>query len=415
MSLETRKITDAGFPEWQRAVAVGFLRPSLRLSDEAVEARRAQFRESRMTGAYDDGRCVATYRSFDQRLTVVGGATVAADAISQVTVTTTHRRRGLLGRLITADLAEARERGDTVATLIAAEYPIYGRYGFGPATRTTEWTLDLLRSGLDRRSAVPDDGGRIDFVDGEEVRKLGPALHSALAARRAGVVSRDEVWWETATGSAPHPIFPWTEPFYALYRSPSGEPEGLAVYEADDTWGDGKQPQNTATVRDLLALTPAAARALWHHVCSVDWVTSVKSGRRAPDDLLPDLLPDPRAALVTTAADYLWVRMLDTAAALEARTYDTAATLVLEVHDGLGLASGRYRLETGPSGASCAPTTASADLALDVRELGRLYLGDESALRLAALGAVEELRPGAAALAERVFRTPERPWCPDIF
>lgn len=47
------------------------------------------------------------------------------------------------------DLAAAKERGDVVATLIAAEYRIYGRYGFGPATSATQWEIDVTRAGLD--------------------------------------------------------------------------------------------------------------------------------------------------------------------------------------------------------------------------------------------------------------------------
>ncbi len=72
-----------------------------------------------------------------------------ADAVTNVTVSPTHRRRGLLTRMMAQDLAGAKERGDVVATLIAAEYPIYGRYGFGPATWATEWTIDVPRAGLD--------------------------------------------------------------------------------------------------------------------------------------------------------------------------------------------------------------------------------------------------------------------------
>lgn len=215
------------------------------------------------------------------------------------------------------------------------------------------------------------------------------------------------------------PGSPWTEPFYAVYRSAAegsgGEVEGLLVYRADDTWGDAKQPLNTATVRDMIALTPAAERALWHYVCSVDWITTVKSGHRAPDDLLPLFLPDPRAARVLTQADFLWVRILDVVRALEARTYATSATLVLELHDAAGLAGGRFRLDASPDGAVCAPSAQAPDLTLDIRELGTLYLGDESAVRLAALGRIEEETPGAAAVADRVFRTSRRPWCPDIF
>ena len=179
--------------------------------------------------------------------------------------------------------------------------------------------------------------------------------------------------------------------------------------------GDAAQPLNTATVVDLIAVTPAAERALWHYLCSVDWVVTVKSGTRPTDDLLPQLLPDPRAARITTIADWMWVRILDVVRALEARTYDTAGELVLEVTDRDGLSAGRYRLETGPDGASCTPTTRDAELDLGVGALSALWLGDESALRLAALGRVREERPGAATVAERLLRTPRVPFCPDGF
>ncbi|MGW0555504.1 GNAT family N-acetyltransferase [Streptomyces sp. NPDC002926] len=414
MSVETRPVTESEFADWLRALSTGFLRPPV-FSEEEIAERLAHTDLSRVRGAFDNGRCVATFRSFAQQLTAVGGAALPASAVSNVTVSPTHRRRGLLSGMMTADLAEAKERGDVVSTLIAAEYPIYGRYGYGPATSITEWAVDVPRTGLDPRWSGPDGGGRIDLVDGTDVRKLGPELHARLAARQPGAVNRDERWWQVNTGQAALAGDPWTERFYAVYRSSAGEAEGLLAYRADDKWGDAKQPLNTATVRDMIALTPAAERALWHYVCSVDWITTVKSGYRAPDDLLPLLLPDPRAARILTQADFLWVRILDVVRALEARTYGTAATLVLDIRDTAGLAAGRFRLDASPEGAVCVPSRESPDLTLDVRELGALYLGDESAVRLAALGLVEEGTPGAAGTVDALFRTSRRPWCPDIF
>ncbi|MGC5411096.1 sterol carrier protein domain-containing protein, partial [Streptomyces sp. DT225] len=166
---------------------------------------------------------------------------------------------------------------------------------------------------------------------------------------------------------------------------------------------------------DMIAVTPAAERALWHFLCSVDWISTIRTGLRPADDLLPLLLPDPRAARVVTQADFLWVRVLDVVRALEARTYAVPGSLVLEIRDAAGHAAGRFHLDATPDGATCAPTTRSADLAMDVRELGTLWLGDESVLRLAALGRVEELTPGAAARADGVFRAARRAWCPDVF
>ncbi|MDF6043300.1 GNAT family N-acetyltransferase [Streptomyces sp. JH14] len=416
MTLEIRSVTASEFPGWLRAVNTGFLRPPT-VTDTEVASRLPHNDLSRVQGVFDDGRCVASFRSFAQELTVVGGASVPSDAVTNVTVSPTHRRRGLLGRMMAMDLAAAKDRGDVVATLIAAEYPIYGRYGFGPAAWTTEWEIDVPRAGLDLHRPGPStaDGGRIDLVDVAEVRKIGPALHERLRARQHGVVSRNDRWWQLSTGADVPVPGSWTEPFHAVYRTADGEVDGLLVYRADDNWGDAKQPLNRATVLGLIAETPAAERALWHFVCSIDWITTVRSGHRAPDDLLPLLLPDPRAARIVTQADWLWVRVLDVVRALEARTYAVPATLTLDIHDPAGLAGGRFRLDASPTGASCIPTTQSAGLALDIRELGTLYLGDESALRLTALGRIEERTPGAAAVADGVFRAARRAWCPDVF
>ncbi|MFE2888887.1 GNAT family N-acetyltransferase [Streptomyces sp. NPDC059272] len=415
-TLPVRPITQPEIPDWIRALNTGFLRTP-DVGEEEIADRSTYIDPTRTLAAFDNGRCVATFRSFPQELTAVGGTPVQADAISNVTVTATHRRRGLLTRMMTQDLTAAKERGDVVATLIAAEYQIYGRHGFGPATTATKWQIDVTRAGLDPRWSAPENGGRIDLVDGADVRKLGPELHEQLRRTQPGVVNRDDRWWQVATGAVRLTRSPaWMEPFYAVYRSADGEVEGLAAYVCDDTWTDAKQPLDTATVRGLIATTPAAERALWHHICSIDWVTKVTSDWRAPDDLLPLLLPDPRAATITTQADWLWVRILDVVRAMEARTYEGEGTLVFEVVDAAGLAGGRYRLEaSGAQGASCTPTVESAELTLDVRELGALWLGDESAVRLAALGRVREERAGAARVADALLRTSRRPWCPDIF
>ncbi|MFB7935226.1 GNAT family N-acetyltransferase [Streptomyces sp. NPDC056039] len=411
--IDIRPVAEAEHAEWMRAVHTGFLRGPV-VPAEELEARRRKFVPGRFLGAFDGGRCVATFRSFEQQLTVVGGASVPADAVTGVTVTATHRRRGLLSRMMTRDLAAAKERGDVVATLIAAEYPIYGRYGFGPATWMSEWTVDVPRAGLDARWAGPADGGRIDLVDGDDVRKLGPELHERVRRTQPGAIDRDEWWWQLNTGALRLDPAGKT-PFFAVYRSASGEVEGMAAYEVDDHWGEAKQPLNTATVQWLIGVSPAAERALWQYLCSIDWVVKVKSGWRAPDDLLPHFLPDPRAARITSQADFLWVRILDVVRALEARTYEGEGSLVLEVAGVDGLTGGRYRLEASAAGASCEPTTESAELALEIGELGALWLGDESAVRLAALGRVREERAGAARKADALLRTSRRPWCPDMF
>ena len=129
--VEIRIIEEAELAEWDRALASGFMGPK---GGTDLGFRREQFTPGLSIGAFDGSRCVGTFRSTARELTVPGGATLVTDAITNVTVAATHRRRGLLTRMMTRDLAAARERGDSLAILVAAEYRIYGRYGFGPAT-----------------------------------------------------------------------------------------------------------------------------------------------------------------------------------------------------------------------------------------------------------------------------------------
>ncbi|GAA2387367.1 GNAT family N-acetyltransferase [Streptomyces glaucosporus] len=407
---------DDDYPRWVRALGAGFLRSS-EVGEEEFEVRRGGIDPDRTLGAFDGDRCVATFRTLPQRLTVPGGASVASCAVTNVTVTATHRRRGLLTRMMTRALAEGKERGEVCSTLDSAEYPIYGRFGYGPAAWTTEWEVDVHRAGLDRRRPAPEDeGARIDLADGAEVRAEGAALHERVRALpdRQGMVDRGERWWRLYTGELDWPGSGWTRPFHVLHRDASGQVQGLATYTADEHW-EHNAPHANLRVRDLIAATPEAERDLWHHLLSVDWVATVHTGGRAPDDLLPQLLPDARAARIRTHTDFLWLRPLDVPALLEARSYPVSASLVLDLRDPMGLAGGRFLLDASPEGASCSPTTRSADLAMGVDALGSLYLGDESASRLRALGRLAEERPGAAALADVLLRTARRPWCPDEF
>lgn len=414
--IEIRTPAEDDVADWMRALQTGFMR-----TPAVTEADVARFVESRdlprVRGAYDGRRWVATYRSFDQELTVPGGATVPACAVSNVTVSPTHRRRGLLSRMLSEDLAAAKERGDVVASLIAAEYPIYGRYGFGPATWITEYEVSTRRAQLDPRYAGPDDGGSVDLVDAAELLATGPALHDRFRRLVPGAVDRSAYWWQVHTGAARFSVDgPWQEPCYVVYRSAAGEPEGIVTYRTK--WGEwpGKLSDDELTVAGLIAVTPAAERALWRFLVSFDWITTIHTGRRAPDDLLPLYLGDPRAARTTAHADYLWLRPLDVPRLLEARDYAASGSLVLDVHDPAGLAGGRFLLDAGgPGDTGCSRTDRPADLALNVAELARLCLGDESAVRLAALGVVDEERPGAAARADALLRTSRRPWCPDMF
>jgi predicted acetyltransferase len=124
------------------------------------------------------------------------------------------------------------------------------------------------------------------------------------------------------------------------------------------------------------------------------------------------MLSDPRRLLVKGVHDFLWVRLLDIPAAMAARRYQVDDSLVVEVADAFRPSTaGRYRIEGGPDGASCTRTTDAADLALDVTDLGALYLGGTTVTQLALAQRGAELTPGARRRADAFFGTSPLPFC----
>ncbi len=83
--------------------------------------------------------------------------------------------------------------------------------------------------------------------------------------------------------------------------------------------------------------------------------------------------------------------------------------------DAAGLAGGRFAVDACPDGASCVPTTASADLTLNSAALGSVYLGGYGLRTLAAAGLVDEHSTSAVAKADAMFRSPVTPWCSTWF
>jgi predicted acetyltransferase len=110
--------------------------------------------------------------------------------------------------------------------------------------------------------------------------------------------------------------------------------------------------------------------------------------------------------------DGLWLRLVDVGAALAARAYATADSVVIEVADEFcPWNRGRWRVKAG----AVERTNDPADLSGDVAALGSVYLGGFTWAQLARALRVTELRPGAVARADALFRHDVAPWCPEIF
>ena len=417
-AIDVRPIIDDEVPAWCGALNTGFLSAA---GDIDAEARRAGIDLDRTWGAFDSAypaRVVATYRSFATEITVSGqessgGARlVSASAITAVSTTATHRRRGLLNRMMSGDLQASKERGEVVAVLIAADYPIYGRYGFGPATDAVKLTVRTKDTTL----GVPAVG-TVELIDDAMARAVQPQLFDQQRRRRAGDLAQPDRFWDLDYGIIRMPSWPEPKKFLNLLaRDATGAPVGLARFRYEEKFIENR-PAGTIFVEAFTAATAAAEIRMWDYLISLDWPDTVVAELRAVDELLPWVLTDGRRAVASDRSDHLWLRPIDVPALLSARAYSAAVSAVIEVVDPMGLSGGRFRLDTPGSGApaECRPSTASADLTMDLGTLGAISLGGRSLTTLAAAGRVEESTTAAISHLDAAFHTPVAPWCSFMF
>ena len=148
---------------------------------------------SRYRIAVDDGEVVGVIGSYALDVTVPGGATVPMGAVTWVGVAATHRRQGLLRRLIAACHADIDDRGEPVAMLFASEGGIYGRFGYGVATQAVVGG-DRHRRGVACAPSWCLRRGACASSRGDAAAKHVAALWERYRRSRPGETSRSDGW-----------------------------------------------------------------------------------------------------------------------------------------------------------------------------------------------------------------------------
>jgi predicted acetyltransferase len=365
----------------------------------------------RTWGYRDNGRWVATLATEPRTLTVPGPSAstldIEVDALTGVTVAATHRRRGLLTSMITESLRAAKERGDALSILIAAEWPIYGRFGYAPAVTNAEFTYHPRRPNATLPAAP---AGSLRQVEPAEVGKTAREIFDAARRLRPGQVDRPGPWWDRSLGlDGYEPI--GKRPHWILHDGPDG-PDGLLAWKITRDF-DLSGRLGAISVDEFVAANDTAYRDLWSYLGAIDVIDEVKLNVRPLDEPVRWLLDDARTLEQSGAYDFLWIRLLDLPAALAARSYAVPGRVVLDVVDeGTGgYGAGRVVLEADDTGALCQPTTDAADLRITQRALAACYLGGYRMRQIAGAGSgVEELTPGALDRADVMFSVPLAPW-----
>lgn len=353
--------------------------------------------------AFVDGRIVGGSAMISFEITVPGNRQVPLGGVTSTAVVATHRRQGLLRQMMQAMFDEARERGEPLAGLSASEGSIYGRFGYGPATRRTRWEIERTQARF-RTQGTP--GGSLEICDAETARLAWHAVHDAVRVSRVGELPAAPDQWSDLTDTSSGTAGPRR---YLLHRDPDGSIDGVASYRLP--WSSRIEETGTLVVEGLQAASDDAYRAMWQLLLDFDLTRKIVAAPRPSDEPLRWMLENPRAMRVTRQSDSLWIRLLDVRAALEARTYDAGGTIVLGIEsDPLCPGNeGSWKLDSNPGGAVCTRVTTAPDLVIDLQALGSLYLGGMSAALLASAGRIHGDRKSVSLLS-RMFRTDPEPF-----
>jgi predicted acetyltransferase len=333
--------------------------------------------------------------------------TIPMAGVSAVGVHPTHRRRGFLRQLMAAMHDDARARGEAIAGLEASESIIYGRFGYGLVANLAEYSIDSRSSAFAVQAPAVD----LSLVDKDEAVDVLPGIFDRQRRTRAGEVNRSSAYWTQLLVDRPHHRGGLSARFHAVCD------EGYVLYRAARGTNVFQGDRVKIVVEELRGESAEVEAALWRFVLDLDLVGQVNFKRCPVDEPTRWRLADPRQLRTNSIEDRLYVRILDTAAAFEARGYQAEGRLVLDVlppdvlEGDVDAGPGCWVLEAGPDGASCrrARSGEEADLRLDLPALGSLYMGGFPASLLAAGGRVEELRAGSLSVADALLITRPSP------
>jgi predicted acetyltransferase len=338
-------------------------------------------------------------------MTIPGGP-VATAGITLVGVSPTHRRQGILSKLMQRELERAHERGEPIASLWVAEETIYGRFGCGVGAVNGDIRIDRehthFRKHFDR---LP-----VRQVSHDEALEHFPLVYDQVAPHSPGMVARSRDWWEVRQlGDGEHDRN-GAGPLHRALIERDGKPVAYALYRHRTSFIESRT-DSTLEVREAIGIDTAAIASVWRYLFDIDLMAHVHAEYVSIDHPLFMLLAEPRR-LRYRVADGIWMRLVDVEAALRARSYASSEQLVLEITDHFcPWNEGCYRIEEG----EITRALGGADLRLDVRELGSAFMGGFSFSQLARGGLVEELRPGGLACADRLFASDPAPHCPEMF
>ena len=391
----------------QAASAIGHYFGWVPTGDE-VERFSQVLPVDRMHAAFDGKEIVGGAGVFPFEMTVPGGPVQCA-GVTVVGVLPTHRRRGILSRMMRAQIDDIQERGEPFAALWASEATIYGRFGYGLASLTHE--IRLPRTWATLRAGVPPRSGQVRLVEPDEAGRVFPRLYEKARRESPGFLSRSKAWWENRRlRDDPSRRPPGSGPLNRALLQIDGRVAGYALYRIVQS-EEGGHWQRKVHVIEAIGLGPPGTREIWRFLLEVDWTHEIVAGLLPTDHPIMHLVARPDQLDLRADAG-LWVRPVDVCATLSARRYRSDSRITFELRDTFcPWNGGIWTLADGVAKRS----SRRPDLRLDIQSLGAVYLGGFSFAQLSRAGLVEEASRSGLARADALFFTDRAPWCPEIF
>ena len=377
-------------------------------TDEDAERFSKLLPLERMLAVFDDGRIVAGAGAYPLELTLPAGPAACA-GVTVVGVLPSHRRRGLLRRMMESQLRDVRERGEPLASLWASEETIYGRFGYGLASLSLH--VEAKRAAVRVRSDLPRSGS-VRLIDHDEALRVLPRLYDRVRKRTPGFVSRSRGWWETRRLADRPDQRRGAGPLVRALYERDGAAAGYALYRIAQEGATFAEWTKTVRVVELQGVDEEARRDIWRFLFEIDWTDTVRAEQLPVDDPVT-LLVDRMNDLGLRVYDGLWVRAIDVPAALQARGVVGDGRTTIEVTDDPQFPDnvGSWSVEAG----EVRRVARRPDVRTDVQGLGAILLGGFTFSQLARAGRVEEGTRGGLARADALFRVERAPWCPEIF
>jgi predicted acetyltransferase len=375
--------------------------------EEDLETSHRIFDPDRCTLAADGDSMVGTAGVFPFSMSVPGGDLPTA-GVTMVGVLPTHRRKGILTKLMKHQLADIHERGEPLAALWASEGTIYGRFGYGVASLQGGTDIDRDRAGFRND---PGPHGEARFVTREEAPKLFDPIYEQVRRTTPGMYSRNEDFWAVHTLVDNPGHRHGAGPLFCALHETGGQPDAYAFYRVANEW-DGL-PASRLIVREALGVDASSTREIWRFLFGVDLIHRVQARSLPIDHPLHLMLKEPRR-IRQRLGDALWVRVVDVESALKARTFAAADRVVISVDDPVcPWNAGSWLLDTAGSSPSVSKTDEPADVLLTATDLASVYLGGFTFTQLARADLVKPSE--AVQRLDAMFHTDVAPYCSGTF